>query len=85
MLMKLTQGVNFINILRGRCLYKSALHSFSLVTFWLLQKYESTSVQETQLKMLMKLTPGDHDLRIRTIRLLEIGPGFEEIRIQSAF
>jgi hypothetical protein len=28
-------GVNFINILRHNFLYKSALHSFSLVTLWL--------------------------------------------------
>jgi hypothetical protein len=29
------QGVNFINILRAHYSYKSALHNFSLVTFWL--------------------------------------------------
>jgi len=28
-------GVNFINILQAHFLYESALHSFSLVTFWL--------------------------------------------------
>jgi len=38
LLMKLTAGVNFINILREYFLYKSALRSFSLVKFWLWQK-----------------------------------------------
>jgi len=37
-LMKLT-GVNFINILCSPFLYKSASRSFSLVMFWLWQKY----------------------------------------------
>jgi len=35
MLMKLTTGVNFINILSMPFLYKSVLRSFSLVRVWL--------------------------------------------------
>jgi len=42
------QGVNFINILHTHFSYKSALPSFSLVTFWLWQKYKSTFVQKTR-------------------------------------
>jgi hypothetical protein len=34
MLMKLTPGVNFINILFARFLYESDSRSFCLVTFW---------------------------------------------------
>jgi len=34
-LMKFTPRVNFINILFDNFSYKSAMHSFSLVTFWL--------------------------------------------------
>jgi len=41
-------AVNFINILLARCSYKSASRSFSLVTFWLWWKYESTFVQKTR-------------------------------------
>jgi len=55
----LTTGVNFINILCARFLYKSALRSFSLVTFWLWQNdfdEKSTFVQKSAHKMLMKLT-----------------------------
>jgi len=33
-LMKLTPGVNFINILSANFSYKSTLHSFSLITVW---------------------------------------------------
>jgi len=35
MLMKFTKGVNFMNILCTTFLYKSALRSFSPLTFWL--------------------------------------------------
>ncbi len=35
MLVKLTSGVNFINILHEKFSYESALCSFSLVKFWL--------------------------------------------------
>jgi len=35
MLMKLTPGVNFINILGEIFSYKSTLHSFYLMTVWL--------------------------------------------------
>ncbi len=57
MLVKLTPGVDFINIWRSNFLYKSASRSLSLVTFWLCnflaQKYQSKRL----VKMLMKLTP----------------------------
>jgi len=46
MLVKSTTGVNFINILGAHFLYKSALRSFSLVVFWLWQKYKSTFIQK---------------------------------------
>jgi len=52
-------GVNFIKILGAHFLYKSALRSFSLVTFWLWKKdfgEKSTFVQNGLSKMLMKLT-----------------------------
>ncbi len=56
---KYQPGVNFINVLRVRFLYKSALRSFFLVTFWLWQTYESTFVRKTrERKMFMKLTLG---------------------------
>jgi len=42
----LTSGVNFINISRTNFSYESALHSFSLATFWLWRKYKSTFVQK---------------------------------------
>jgi len=35
MLMKLTLGVEFTNIVGVDCLYESILHSFSLITVWL--------------------------------------------------
>jgi hypothetical protein len=37
-MMKLSPGVNFINILLAPILYKRALRNFSLVTFWLWRK-----------------------------------------------
>jgi hypothetical protein len=53
MLVKLTLGVDFINILHTRFLYESALRSFSLVTF-LLCDFSAKGYQQ---KMLVKLTP----------------------------
>jgi len=35
MLMKLTLGVKFISIFHATFLYETALHSFSLIMFWL--------------------------------------------------
>jgi len=40
--------VNFINVLRAPFSNKSLFGSFSLVTFWLWWKYESTFVQKTR-------------------------------------
>jgi hypothetical protein len=48
MLMKLTEGVNLINLLRAPFSYGSAFSSFSLVMFWLWQKYKITFVQKTR-------------------------------------
>jgi len=56
-LVKSTPGVNFINILRARCSYESALHSFSLVTLWLLRSTKALLYEKCGRKMLMKLTP----------------------------
>ncbi len=58
MFLKLSAGVNFINILLVRFSYKSELSSFSQVTFgfviFLAQKYQ----QKCTHKMWIKLTPG---------------------------
>ncbi len=52
-------GVSFINVLCTPFLYVSALHSFSLATFWLWHKYKSTFVQKNaRKKTLLKLTAG---------------------------
>jgi len=50
-------GFNFINILRMNFSYKSALHSFSLVTFWLCNFLTQKHWCKVTHKMLMKLTP----------------------------
>jgi len=49
-------GINFINVLGTPFSYESLFGSFSQVTIWLWQKYESTFVQKSARKMLMKLT-----------------------------
>jgi hypothetical protein len=49
-------GINFINVLDTHFSYESLFGSFSLVTIWLWQKYESTFAQKSVRKMLMKLT-----------------------------
>jgi len=53
------EGVNFINVLHVHFLNESALLSFSLVMFWLWQKYKSTFVKKSTSKMLMKLSQGE--------------------------
>jgi hypothetical protein len=57
MLMKFLLGVNFIKILCKPVLYKSVLHSFSLVTVWLCiflaKEYRGKKAAR---KMLIKLT-----------------------------
>jgi len=59
---KLSVGVNFINILRAHFSYESASHSFSLATFW--QKHSfaifgtKISYEKHARKTLMKLTVG---------------------------
>jgi len=59
--MKLTASVNVINILRWPFLYKSVLHSFSLVTVWLCnyleQEYWNIGAKAAH-NMLIKLTTG---------------------------
>jgi len=54
-LMKLTAGVNFINISRAHFWYKSLLSSFSLLRVWLWTNFSVC-------KMLMQLTPGVSNL-----------------------
>jgi len=56
MLMKLTIGVNFINILLIKFSYISASHSFSLVAFWLCNFWRKNIGEKAAHKMLMKLT-----------------------------
>ncbi len=51
-------GVNFINILRVRFLYESALHRFSLFTFWLQNFLTKGYWWKISPKMSMKLTTG---------------------------
>jgi len=58
MLMKLTPGVNFINILRAHFLYECELHRFSLITIWLCDFWLKDIGEKCACKMLMKLTPG---------------------------
>jgi len=58
MLMKLTAGVNFINILCVCFAYKSALHSFSLLKIWLCNFWQKNIGAKGACKMLMKLTTG---------------------------
>jgi hypothetical protein len=55
-LVKLTPGVNFINILHVHFSYKSAWGSFSLVIFW---QQKALSYKKCAQKMLMKLTPDE--------------------------
>jgi len=57
MMVKLTSGVNFINILHKRFLYKSVLLSFSLVMFLLCNFLAKGYWQKSTHKMLMKLNP----------------------------
>ncbi len=56
MLMKLTPGVNFTNISLLTFLYKSALHSFFLITVCLRNFLMQKFVKKGARKMLMKLT-----------------------------
>jgi len=56
-LMKLTPGVNFINILQAHFLYESELSSFSLVTFCCVIFLGQNIGAKCARKMLMKLTP----------------------------
>ena len=56
MLMKLTPGVNFTYILWLAFLYKSVLHSFSLITVRLCNFCRKNIFPKAAYKMLMKLT-----------------------------
>ena len=56
MLVKLTTGVNFINILHKSFLYKSKLSSFSLIRFGFAIFLFQNIGEKVKRKMLMKLT-----------------------------
>jgi hypothetical protein len=56
--------VNFINILRAHFSYKSALRSFSLVTFLLCDFLAKGYLQKIVHKMLMKLTPAKNGYKL---------------------
>jgi hypothetical protein len=58
MLIKLSPGVNFINILRLPILYKSAFCSFSPNTVWLSIFWHKHIGEKAACKMLMTLTTG---------------------------
>jgi len=59
MLVKLTTGVNFINILHTHFLYERRFGSFSLVTCTYKKLLKRCSYKKFERKMLMKLTAGD--------------------------
>jgi len=58
MLIKLIPGVNFINILSETFLYKSALHTFSLIIVWVYNFWSKNIGEKAVRKILIKLTPG---------------------------
>jgi len=56
MLVKVTTGVYFLNILNMPYLYESALHSFSLVSDWLLIFWQKIIGINAAGKILVKFT-----------------------------
>jgi len=60
MLMKLTPGVNFINILPLHFWYKNELSSFSIITFGSANSWHQNIGKKCVCKMLMKLTHERH-------------------------
>jgi len=58
MLIKSTPGVNYIYILCTRFLYKSALHSFSLVMFWRKKHFRTKNMHVKCLKSTPDLLKG---------------------------
>ncbi len=79
MLVKLTTGVNFINILHKSFLYKSKLSSFSQVTFGFVIFLCQIISKKCALKMLMKFTPGQPQL----FRCMNIRTTLRRCSIQS--
>jgi hypothetical protein len=66
MLMKLTPGVNFINILQEPFSNKSALHSFSLITIWLWNFLSKEYLQKAPCKMFVEMIKGVSNWQHRT-------------------
>jgi hypothetical protein len=64
MLMKLTPGVNFTNILRAAFSYKSFLCSFYVLTIWVCNFWRKDLGTKAVHKMLVKLTPGGRNCRL---------------------
>ncbi len=58
MLVKLTPGVNFSNILRAAFLYESFLCSFYVLTNWACNFLAKGFWRKATHKLLVKLTPG---------------------------